>query len=360
MAPHVLRAFGAALAAASLLACARPPPAATPEARSQARPTEADLAAGPGGGDLVRATRALGRFRDPAVALREGYQQPRRNDGFQMGEHWHLPELLRAPRCELERPAFLQYLVIDGQRQLIGTGYVCDAGSRPPEWFDGAAVWHEHGPALCRWERAATIDAQPFAEALPNALEPRSWQALCEDFSGEPLERRIVMLHTWNWIPAPDGPFAHENRAIPFLRAGLRVPTKAELDAAAGQDALAALSLAQGDVGRRLAAGFLAAGFGLGDWISFGRILARERSRGEEAVAKMRTAEAAGDAAGYASAAAWGAAARVQLEREVAARLAPVQRLVVERFVASLRVHDHAAQATPEDAAPGHEHAPGH
>ncbi len=182
-------------------ACARPNPAATPEARSQARPTEADLAAGPGGGDLVRATRALARFRDPAVALREGYQQPKRNDGFLMGEHWHLPELLRAPRCELERPAFLQYLVVDGQRQLIGTGYVCDVDARPREWFDGAAVWHAHGPALCRWEKAATLDAQPFAEALPNALEPRTWQALCEDFSGEPLDTNSVISKMEERIP---------------------------------------------------------------------------------------------------------------------------------------------------------------
>src|SRR5262245_52952048 len=77
--------------------------------------------------NLARATAALERFRDPEVAKRVGYVKPWRNDGFEMGEHWFHPALLREPRCELERPAFLQYLVIDGERRLIGTGYVCDA-----------------------------------------------------------------------------------------------------------------------------------------------------------------------------------------------------------------------------------------
>ena len=147
-----------------------------------------------------------------------------------MGEHWYLPELMREPRCELERPTFLQYLVIGGTRRLIGTGYVCDAHAGPPAWFDGHAIWHEHGPALCRWNQKATIDAQPFANVMPNDLNERTWQELCTGFRGEALERKVVMLHTWNWIPAPDGRYVHDNRAIPFLRAGLRVPDADELD----------------------------------------------------------------------------------------------------------------------------------
>jgi hypothetical protein len=57
------------------------------------------------------------------------------------------------------------------------------------------------------------------------------------------------MLHTWNWIAAPDGPFVHENRAIPFLPAGLRVPPREVLDAAAGSDAVATLRLTVRDHG---------------------------------------------------------------------------------------------------------------
>ena len=74
----------------------------------------------------------------------------------------------------------------------------------------------------------------------------------------------------------------------------------------------------------------------------------------------MRRAEASADDAGYASAAAWGAAARVQLERGVAADFTPAERAVVEHFVASLRVHDHHAGEGIEGAAPGHGHHSSH
>jgi hypothetical protein len=304
-------------------------------------PSIDELRAGPGGDDLARATEALARFRDPEVALHEGYVRPGNNDGFEMGEHWWLPELMRNPTCDLERPTFLQYLVIDGRRELIGTGYVCDAQSGPPAWFGNTAVWHEHGPALCRWKQAATIDAQPFANTLPNPENNRSWQELCDAWWGEPVERKIVMLHTWNWIPAPDGPLVHENRAIPFLRAGLRVPTKNELDSPVGRDALAALRLAQGDAGGRYAGGFLVADFGFFEWIRFGKVLKHGRKRGEAALDAMRDAERRDDRVAYAAAAAEGAAALAQMQTEVEARLSQPQRDVVDRFLAELTVHDH-------------------
>lgn len=336
------RPFASLLLAAALAACAGGTTRSTsPRGPGYAAPSLDELRVGPGGDDLARATTALARFRDPEAAKREGYVKPRNNDGFQMGEHWWLPELMRDPVCDLERPAFLQYLVIDGRRELIGTGYVCDARSGPPAWFGNTAVWHEHGPALCRWKQAATIDAQPFAKTLPNAENSRNWQELCDAWWGEPVERKIVMLHTWNWIPAPDGPLVHENRAIPFLRAGLRVPTKAELDSPAGRDALATLRLAQGDAGGRYAGGFLVADFGILDWIRLGPILKDGRVRGEAAVEAMRDAEGRDDGVAYAKAAADGAAALAQMQREVEARLSHSQREVVESFLAELTVHDH-------------------
>ena len=97
----------------------------------------------------ARATAALDRYHDVAQAERAGYVKPGRNDGFQMGEHWYQPDLLRDPVCVLEQLQFLQYLVIDGRRTLIGTGHVCDAQSKAPDWFGGVA-WHTHGPELCR------------------------------------------------------------------------------------------------------------------------------------------------------------------------------------------------------------------
>ncbi len=287
---------------------------------------------------LARSTAALARFRDPAVAEAEGYRKPWRNDGFMMGEHWYHPELLTGRTCDLARPGFLQYLVIDGQRTLIGTGYVCDA---PPDWFGAATSWHRHGPALCRTRKGAFMDFQYLADALPNARNEDGWQDYCELLFGTPEQREIAMLHTWNWIPHPDGALVHENRAIPFLRAGLRVPERAFLDSADGMAALETLRLAHGEWLRRYNGGFLVADIGWWRRLRARGALNEAQRAGEAAVAAMREAEARGDDAAYRDAARDGAAEAAQLAAGVEAKLAPDELLLVRAFLASLVVHDH-------------------
>ena len=90
-----------------------------------------------------------------------------------MGEHWFKPELLRESVCDLERPAFLQYLMIDGRRTLIGVGYVCDAKQPPPNGFGPEAVWHRHGPELCRFRSGVFNDASYYAQLAPESAERR-------------------------------------------------------------------------------------------------------------------------------------------------------------------------------------------
>ena len=51
------------------------------------------------------------------------------------------------------------------------------------------------------------------------------------------------MMHVWIWSPNPEGTFAADNWAIPFLRLGLRVPSEVRVSAAK------ALSLASGGRG---------------------------------------------------------------------------------------------------------------
>jgi hypothetical protein len=288
-----------------------------------------------------RATESLDRFQDVEEAERAGYRKPWHNDGFMMGEHWFNSELLRAPTCDLERPAFLQYLVIEGRRTLIGTGYVCDGRRPPPGWFGPAAVWHRHGPELCRFRSGVFSDASFYASALPNPLNDETWEDVCEGWWAEPERREVVMLHTWNWIAQPDGPFVHENRAIPFLRAGLRVPTREQLDAPAGRAALDTLRLAYGDVGRRYEGAFRVANLGRFTHWGARRVLRRAQRRGRQAVERMQTADKLGDRNLWAAAARDGATALADLKAEIAERLDPETRAVVDRFLASLVVHDH-------------------
>lgn len=290
---------------------------------------------------LEQATEALDRFNDVEVAKAEGYRKPWHNDGFMMGEHWFRSDLLYAMTCDLERPEFLQYLVIEGERTLIGVGYVCDGAGPAPDWFGPEAVWHQHGPELCRFRSGVFADVSYLAQALPNPLNDETWQDVCESWWGEPERREVTMLHTWNWMARPDGPFVHENRAIPFLRAGLRVPTREELDAPAGRAALDTLRLASGDAFRRYSGAFQVANLGRFDTWGVHRVLRRAQRHARLAVDRMRAADKVGDRNLWAAAARDGGAAFADMQTEIAESLGPEERAVVQRFLASLVVHDH-------------------
>ncbi len=301
---------------------------------------------------LEHVTHALDRFQNVEEAERAGYKKPWHNDGFMMGEHWFQPELLRASVCDPEKPAFLQYLLIEGKRTLIGTGYVCDGTQSMPQWFGPEVAWHRHGSELCRFRSGVFNDASYFAMALPNPLNDETWEDICESWWAEPEVRPIAMLHTWNWIAQPDGPFAHENRAIPFLREGLKLPTRSELDAPSGRAALDALRLAHGEEARLYESAFRVADLGALDAWSARRKLRRGQRHGEKAVERMRTAERLGDSVMWAAAARDGAAALEAMRRELDAGFDPAHRDVIERFLASLVVHDHH---TDDSAAHVHE-----
>jgi hypothetical protein len=75
-------------------------------------------------------------------------------------------------------------------------------GESPPSPFGSQAKWHEHN---------GSIDDEAL---LPEHHTTASSAA----------GTRVAFLHAWLRIPAPDGLFAAENWAIPFIRAGVSVP----------------------------------------------------------------------------------------------------------------------------------------
>ena len=200
--------------------------------------------------NLDKLTEELDRFHDSNVATSEGYVHYDGYDTFSMGEHWYNRDVYESGKCNRATPTHLQYLVIKGKRKLIGTGYICVPQAYVREkhqMFDKSIVWHTHGPAWCLLPNGATEDYRDIADSLPNKLTSRNWQSICKKQGGAPASQDVKMLHTWNWIPSPNGRFAHENFAIPFLRVGLPVPDMKFLDSNIGEKTISVLKLAHGD-----------------------------------------------------------------------------------------------------------------
>ena len=200
--------------------------------------------------NLEKLTEELNRFQDSGVATYEGYVHYDGYDTFSMGEHWYKKEVYESSTCSGSDPSHLQYLNIDGKRTLIGTGYICipeTYESEKNKMFDNSIVWHTHGPEWCLFPNGSTEDYRDLADALPNKLTSLDWQAVCRSEGGTPALQNVRMLHTWNWIPAPNGRFTHENFAIPFLRVGLPTPNMKFLDSHLGKKTIRVLKLAHGD-----------------------------------------------------------------------------------------------------------------
>jgi hypothetical protein len=160
---------------------------------------------------------ASARFADRRVAMLEGYRRVGA-DFPSMGEHWIHHAALLAGGVDPLRPTFLSYATIDGQPRLLGFGFIFTTGAVPlrvelPGWPE---AWHEHSGLLAE-ESARPVGVGTGTKGT-----------------------RVWVLHVWAPMENPDGRFAADNWAIPFVRAGLASPSK--VDADAGR----ALSLAVG------------------------------------------------------------------------------------------------------------------
>lgn len=165
------------------------------------------------GDQVERVRQATARFRDIEVARREGYRLFGA-EGALMGEHWYHPDLVRRP-LDLERPSTLQYATIDGRKVLVGVAYT--SYRRPdeplPEGFAGGDdQWHTHD--VTRLARAATAE-RPLLRSI---VERRIRRGRVGAGDGRTM---LTMVHAWIWSENPDGLFAQQHRALPYLRAGL-------------------------------------------------------------------------------------------------------------------------------------------
>ena len=137
------------------------------------------------------------KYKDHQTAVLDGYRQIGR-DFPAMGEHWIRASLVFDGRFEASRPEVLNYVVVDGKRELFGVGYAMPllAGEKAPPSPAGASAWHDH---------ARTIEDETV---LPHHHEHGSAGG----------DARLAMLHAWIWSPNPSGMFAADNWALPLLR----------------------------------------------------------------------------------------------------------------------------------------------
>jgi hypothetical protein len=140
------------------------------------------------------------RYRDQAAAILDGYRRIGR-DFPAMGEHWIRVGLVFDGGLDASRPEVLIYVSVNGKPQLLGVAYAVPLlrGEHPPDGPAGPDAWHDH---------SRTVDEETV---LPLHHAPGT----ARDGA------RLAMMHAWIWSPNPEGMFAANNWAIPYIRLGL-------------------------------------------------------------------------------------------------------------------------------------------
>lgn len=175
---------------------------------------------------VARAQRAIKPLSDSASLHAAGFIPlafgPVRDLTPFQGQHWlSLPRIAgmaftNAP-VDIDAPTFMMYLPLNGTLTPVGVAYTIRIGGqmKAPTTFGGIpAMWHTH--MFCR-------NVPGEGQVLSDGLED------CTDRGGQPTRNQIAMIHTWT-IPNPDGPFAHDNPALPFIAVGLKPPAKPDHD----------------------------------------------------------------------------------------------------------------------------------
>jgi hypothetical protein len=131
------------------------------------------------------------------------------------GQHWISgPRFIASIPIDLRQPSFLMYLAVGDSLIPVGVAYTLRmaADAVIPDSLAGAAAeWHTH--VMCRQVPGeGTVLADGVAD--------------CAQRGGSAAPNKIAMIHTWT-VSNPDGPYAHDNPALPFLATGLRAPESA-------------------------------------------------------------------------------------------------------------------------------------
>ena len=137
------------------------------------------------------------------------------------GQHWlSIGRFANNQPVNLSKPTFMIYLPIGDSMVPVGVAHtrrvpldsaappdITELGGKPVEW-------HTH--VICR---AIPGEGQVIADGVED----------CKTRGGTPAPNRILMVHIWT-VSNPDGSYAHDNPALPFLATGLTPPAAASSD----------------------------------------------------------------------------------------------------------------------------------
>ncbi len=144
---------------------------------------------------------AIRPFADQRAASAAGFR-PLGPDMPHMGQHWVHPGRAVSRDFDPAAPAMLTYLDVDGVPVLTGAAFTVPvAGGEAPPAFPYEGAWHAH---------AGRLMDEAFG-LVPHGVRD-------ED------RPRLAMLHAWTEAANPDGVWAADNWALPFVRRGLVVP----------------------------------------------------------------------------------------------------------------------------------------
>ncbi len=157
-----------------------------------------------------RVRQGTARFADRNAAIRAGYRAVG-GDFPAMGRHWVHPGVIMRGKIEPESPAILLYAEIAGGPTLVGVAFAISLvpGEEPPLIAGQRREWHEHNGSVAE-------------ESLINEHDHGSGDG----------RTRLAILHVWSGVENPEGTFATDNWALPFIRAGLAVPERIQPAAA--------------------------------------------------------------------------------------------------------------------------------
>lgn len=129
------------------------------------------------------------------------------------GQHWlAVRQFLTNQPLSLDKPTFMMYLPVRDTLVPIGVAYTKRVAANTPSPSDIggiAAEWHVH--VICRG-----IPGE--GQVIANGVED------CLSRGGDPAPNQITMVHAWT-VPNPDGAYAHDNPALPFIATGLTPPS---------------------------------------------------------------------------------------------------------------------------------------